>query len=584
MRQLTQCFCLMVCMLLCLSGNVAMADSLPLSLQKLAREAAQSGSDSLRCQYYAQLSRFYRLQTDIDRQATAADTAMLIAREANQPILRLIALDAKARSLWVQNQPDEAIASFDQAESLSQQDPSILFHPFYLRMLMEKIRQESSFYNRPAKENVALVLTILSQIEGKVEAGSEIMVLERLILYHRSMNQLDQALMYNDRALDLLRKIDDPETLVRARITDIDIYYNLIAKPLDTVLLAELIGKCAATYQYSLDAKQSVYSAWPLLYWGKFYRFAKDFAQGRNILTKIDEHNAETRVLFSKYDLLTEIEQDADNWADMYIYARQTQRYAQEARHDFFQLKANNSLLTYFLHQQEKDSATRYAELVQRGLKRVDTSQFLEVVYQSFELLSEQMRDIDLTKALSYLATANAIREKRSRYQQRAIANIAAYRKEQERLLIQQQNLHHWISWLGGFLILAFILGMWYYQWSKKVQARQEKDVLRIQENASRDFLLLNNKSKVYLDELFYIKSDGNYLEFHLTDRRLLDRNRLKVVATTLPTNFVQVHRSYLINRNAIKIQQANSLIMENGVEIPISRTFKARLHNLPKT
>ena len=68
MRQLAKNICTWFWLLLFLSSGMALADSLPVSLQQLGRAAAETDSDSLRCQYYAQLSAYYRLQSAVQRQ------------------------------------------------------------------------------------------------------------------------------------------------------------------------------------------------------------------------------------------------------------------------------------------------------------------------------------------------------------------------------------------------------------------------------------------------------------------------------------------------------------------------------------
>ncbi len=55
----------------------------------------------------------------------------------------------------------------------------------------------------------------------------------------------------------------------------------------------------------------------------------------------------------------------------------------------------------------------------------------------------------------------------------------------------------------------------------------------------------------------------------------MIDRNHLKNVSAQLPPNFVKVHRSYIVNKNYIKVINSNSLLLQSNVEIPVSRTFK---------
>lgn len=104
----------------------------------------------------------------------------------------------------------------------------------------------------------------------------------------------------------------------------------------------------------------------------------------------------------------------------------------------------------------------------------------------------------------------------------------------------------------------------------KKIEEQKQQNLI--------EFLTLNNKSKVYLDSLKFVKSDGNYLEFHLDEKKIVDRNKLKNLEENLPTNFVRIHRSYIINKNYIKTTTSTSIILDSNITIPLSRFYKKNL------
>ncbi|MEM9679757.1 MAG: LytTR family transcriptional regulator DNA-binding domain-containing protein, partial [Bacteroidota bacterium] len=103
-----------------------------------------------------------------------------------------------------------------------------------------------------------------------------------------------------------------------------------------------------------------------------------------------------------------------------------------------------------------------------------------------------------------------------------------------------------------------------------------EKEV--IAKKVEEKFILLNNKTKVYLNELKFIKAAGNYLEFHTTSKTLIDRNKLKVIEAKLPPNFIRTHRSYIVNKNYIISANSRSVIISPDIETSLSRTFKGSL------
>ncbi len=86
-----------------------------------------------------------------------------------------------------------------------------------------------------------------------------------------------------------------------------------------------------------------------------------------------------------------------------------------------------------------------------------------------------------------------------------------------------------------------------------------------------KDYLLI----KVKFEDLFWIKSDGNYLELHCRNKKkFLIRSTLKDFLNKLPKNtFLQTHKSYSVNVNCIDAIEYSHVIIE-GQQIPIGRLF----------
>ncbi|VXD13732.1 LytTR family DNA-binding domain-containing protein [Marinoscillum sp. 108] len=88
---------------------------------------------------------------------------------------------------------------------------------------------------------------------------------------------------------------------------------------------------------------------------------------------------------------------------------------------------------------------------------------------------------------------------------------------------------------------------------------------------------------KLTVDEIQFVKSDGNYLELHLSGKRHLIRSKLVDFAQRLPANFIQVHQRYLVNLSKVEVI-GNGYLTVVGKEIPISKTFKDNLFRSIKT
>jgi len=85
------------------------------------------------------------------------------------------------------------------------------------------------------------------------------------------------------------------------------------------------------------------------------------------------------------------------------------------------------------------------------------------------------------------------------------------------------------------------------------------------------------NLVKVLFDEIKYLMSDHVYIEVHLGSRRHIARMKLDEILKRLPSQFVQVHRRYIVNLEKVTSIAANHLMIGDN-EIPISKSHKADL------
>ncbi|WP_436517066.1 7TM diverse intracellular signaling domain-containing protein [Ekhidna sp. To15] len=93
-------------------------------------------------------------------------------------------------------------------------------------------------------------------------------------------------------------------------------------------------------------------------------------------------------------------------------------------------------------------------------------------------------------------------------------------------------------------------------------------------------YVMLKSKAVVDPQRIRYIQSDDHYLEFYLNDkdRPEVDRNKLSAILEILPAQFVQIHRSTIVNLEYVKTIYGNYLLLNNGEELKLSRTYKSQL------
>lgn len=90
---------------------------------------------------------------------------------------------------------------------------------------------------------------------------------------------------------------------------------------------------------------------------------------------------------------------------------------------------------------------------------------------------------------------------------------------------------------------------------------------------------------KIHVDDVLYIEASAVYAALHLKSRTLLYRTALNLLEQQLPSNFLRVHRSFIVNRNYVSdVKYLNNstymLTMENDDVIISSRKYKESISN----
>ncbi|MEE9361193.1 MAG: LytTR family DNA-binding domain-containing protein [Cellulophaga sp.] len=101
-------------------------------------------------------------------------------------------------------------------------------------------------------------------------------------------------------------------------------------------------------------------------------------------------------------------------------------------------------------------------------------------------------------------------------------------------------------------------------------QIKEEKQLEHI-------YLKHNRKEyKIALDSILYIEGENEYVKYHLKNKEnLLVYASLKnIEEKLLPSKFCRIHRSYIINLDAIDFLEGNRVTIQ-GQKLPISKTYK---------
>lgn len=114
-----------------------------------------------------------------------------------------------------------------------------------------------------------------------------------------------------------------------------------------------------------------------------------------------------------------------------------------------------------------------------------------------------------------------------------------------------------------------------------KIEEKHELNLVELETERKKtiiNHIVLKNKNKIILDDLYYIRSDDHYLELITKLKKEITRGSLKQFENQLPSIFFRCHKSYIVNTNYIKSNNVKEIIMANNDVIPISRNHKIDL------
>jgi DNA-binding LytR/AlgR family response regulator len=87
---------------------------------------------------------------------------------------------------------------------------------------------------------------------------------------------------------------------------------------------------------------------------------------------------------------------------------------------------------------------------------------------------------------------------------------------------------------------------------------------------------------KIFYDEVIFIESKKNYVEFVLEDKKVLVYGSLQKVENQLLSNqFMRVHKSYIVSIDKIRLIENNVLYFQNkNYLVPVSITYRDEFTN----
>lgn len=226
-------------------------------------------------------------------------------------------------------------------------------------------------------------------------------------------------------------------------------------------------------------------------------------------------------------------------------------------------------------------------ELSERSKSLVKQKEACECMYQRAEAIN------DNEDSLKWLKKYNEIQGEIENIEKEEIFKeietkyeVSEKEKEINELISEKSSLKNqlfgFIPLTIGTILLALVVFLLYKRSRNKVEIleiEKEKTTKKMEELkniVTKDYIELKDKTKVYIDNLIYLKSDDHYLNVFLKDgKNHFVRGTLTKIADELPPNFKRCHRSYIVNTNFIKQVNSTTIVLTNKVKIPLSRTYK---------
>lgn len=88
----------------------------------------------------------------------------------------------------------------------------------------------------------------------------------------------------------------------------------------------------------------------------------------------------------------------------------------------------------------------------------------------------------------------------------------------------------------------------------------------------------LKDIHRVPINDIKYVESQGRYVRVY-TENIIIDSiNKLSVMLETLGGNFIQCHKSYIVNVNEIKKFEYTKLTLFDGTQIAVSRKYRTEV------
>jgi two-component system response regulator LytT len=130
-----------------------------------------------------------------------------------------------------------------------------------------------------------------------------------------------------------------------------------------------------------------------------------------------------------------------------------------------------------------------------------------------------------------------------------------------------------------SIVLYLIVLAVAFVRTFKAFQSSLLKQNILLNEKEQNEITTLTVKSNretvpILLNEITHIESLADYVKIYTQNNVTVTKEKISKLQEALPTHFIRIHRSFIVNRNLID-SFSKEKIKINGAELPISRTYK---------
>jgi len=124
---------------------------------------------------------------------------------------------------------------------------------------------------------------------------------------------------------------------------------------------------------------------------------------------------------------------------------------------------------------------------------------------------------------------------------------------------------------------------------NKYLNSRHQESTSTVNQAAPIDdsptFIYVNANRKhvkVLFQDILYVESLKDYVQIHTIDQRITTKDKISVFEQKLPSHFLRVHRSFIVNRHKVTAFTAHDIEIGKK-EIPIGGSYKKEVFKVLK-